>query len=276
MISVYGATGFIGTRFCNLYADEVIKIPRNERAPQSSEVLYLISTTHNYNIFSDPHVDVATNLTTLIETLESCKGRDDMVFNFVSSWFVYGKTESLPATEESYCNPKGFYSITKRAAEQLLISYCETFDVNYRILRLSNVYGESDLKVSGKRNALQHLIGELAHDRDINLYDDGANIRDFMYVQDVCRALKLCMTKMPVNDIINIGSGKPRRFRDLMEYSKRQLKSKGALIPIVPPKFHDIVQIKDMFLDVTKLKQMGFEEEHTIWEGLDKILETYK
>ena len=198
------------------------------------------------------------------------------MFNFVSSWFVYGKTESLPATESSHCNPKGFYSITKRSAEQLLISYCETFGINYRIFRLSNVYGETDSKVSGKRNALQHLINELANHRDINLYDDGANIRDFMYVHDVCRALKLCMTKMPVNDIINIGSGEPHRFRDMMEYSKKKLNSRGSLISIVPPKFHDIVQVKDMFLDVTKLKQMGFEQEYTIWEGLDKILETYK
>ena len=50
MISVYGGTGFIGGAFCDLYPDEVIKIPRESRKPESKDILYLISTTSNYNI----------------------------------------------------------------------------------------------------------------------------------------------------------------------------------------------------------------------------------
>ena len=211
-ISVYGSTGFIGSTYCSLFSDDIIRIDRGDRVPKTNNVLYLISTTHNYNIFDDPHLDINTNLNILIETLESCKERRGLVFNFISSWFVYGKTEDFPAKETTNCNPKGFYSITKRAAEQLLISYCETFNIKYRILRLCNVYGEGDGKVSKKRNALQHLITELAHNRDINLYNGGTDIRDFMHVDDVCRAINLCCNKGPVNEIIKHWIGSTVKF----------------------------------------------------------------
>jgi nucleoside-diphosphate-sugar epimerase len=129
-ISVFGSTGFIGSRFVDLCPRQTIEIPRESREPQSNDILYFISTVHNYNIFDDPYLDIDTNLNLLIEVLEKCKGKEDITFNFISSWFVYGKTNDLPAKESSCCNPKGFYSITKRAAEQLLVSYCETVNIN--------------------------------------------------------------------------------------------------------------------------------------------------
>ena len=272
-ISVFGSTGFIGSNFSRLYSDEVEEIGRTSRTPETDNILYLISTNHNYNVFTDPFLDINTNLTTLIEVLENCKDNRELVFNFVSSWFVYGKTSDIPASEDSTCNPLGFYSITKRAAEQLLISYCETFGINYRILRLCNVYGETDDKVSKKRNALQHMIGELARDRDIKLYDGGENIRDFMYIEDMCGAIRLCTDEAPLNEIINVGSGNAYRFKDIMLYAKKSLSSKGTISSCNAPDFHKIVQVKDMYLDVTKLKKLGFVPKYDIWQGLDKIIE---
>tara|TARA_Y100000588_G_C14072868_1_gene846566 strand:+ start:8 stop:856 length:849 start_codon:yes stop_codon:yes gene_type:complete len=276
MISVYGGTGFIGSRFCTLYKDNVELISRNQKQSNYKNILYLISTTNNYNIFSDPYVDIDTNLKLLIEILEANRNKhgNDFTFNFVSSWFVYGKIEDFPASEDSECNPKGFYSITKRAAEQMLISYCQTYGIKYRILRLSNIYGESDKKVSKKRNALQHLINQLSNNNDINLYDDGEHIRDFLYVEDACRAINICLQKAHTNDIINIGSGNPYKFKDLMEYCKIKLNSRSRLISIEPPEFHNIVQVKNMFLDVSKLKSFGFEQNYDIYQGLDTVLES--
>ena len=136
-INVLGGNGFVGGRYCEMTPD-VIKNDRNDYEVKSKNVLYLISTVHNYNVFTDPYLDIDTNLTTLIKTLESCKGKD-VIFNFISSWFVYGDV-GLPAKETDSCDPKGFYSITKRTAEQLLISYCETFDIKYRILQIGRAH----------------------------------------------------------------------------------------------------------------------------------------
>jgi|TARA_Y100000296_G_C5175476_1_gene259798 nucleoside-diphosphate-sugar epimerase len=275
MISVFGSSGFIGTRFCQLYSNDVYKIDRNDYVPKSSDVLYLISTIHNYNVFDNPHLDINTNLNVLINVLENCKNKD-IVFNFISSWFVYGKADTLPATEESHCNPKGFYSITKRAAEQLIISYCETFNIKYRIFRLANVYGESDPSVSKRKNALQYLINEIINNRDINLYDGGKHIRDFIYIDDVCNAIKLCTEKADINSIINIGNGRPYQFLDLMTYVNEKVNSKTNFIHVKPTNFHNIVQVKNMYLDISKLKNLGFKPKYSIEQGLDKIIEHYQ
>ena len=82
--------------------------------------------------------------------------------------------------ETAVCDPKGFYIITKRCAEQLLISYCETFNLKYRILRFANIVGPGDTKASPKKNVLQHSINLLAQGKDVELFGDGKFYRDFM------------------------------------------------------------------------------------------------
>ncbi len=72
-ISVYGATGFIGGTFCNLFPEEIVKIPKHQRNPESKNILYLISTTTNHNMLTNLTIDVDTNLRVLLETLEYCK-----------------------------------------------------------------------------------------------------------------------------------------------------------------------------------------------------------
>jgi nucleoside-diphosphate-sugar epimerase len=274
MISVYGSTGFIGSHYCDLYNDNVIRINRNTRDPQSKDILYFISTVTNYNVFDNPHLDINTNLNVLVETLESCRKKynSDFVFNFISSWFVYGKTNDLPASENSHCNPKGFYSITKRAAEQILISYCETYNIKYRILRLSNVYGTKDSKASKQKNAFLYLAKEVIQNRDIKLYNEGKNIRDFLHVSDACNGINLAISKGHTNEIYNIGSGQPNNFIETMSYVKAKSKSISKFEFISPPEFHKVVQIQDMFLDTTKLKQLGFQQRISIWNGLDEII----
>jgi nucleoside-diphosphate-sugar epimerase len=266
-ISVFGGTGFIGSRFYEIYKDVVYVEPRESNVPKYDDVLYLISTTDNYNVLTDVHLDINTNLNKLMDILPNVKGN----ISYVSSWFVYGEVP-IPAKEWYSCKPKGFYSITKLAAEQLLESYCKTFDIKYRILRLCNVYGPNDKGKGKKKNALQYLIEEMKQGHDINLYHGGNFIRDYMYVDDICRAIKLCIDKGPVNEVVNIGSGTHYKFLDLIEYVSKKIGYKGRINTINPTKFHEIVQVKDFCLDNTKLRNLGFNNKITIEEGLDSLL----
>ena len=90
-ISVFGGKGFIGSRFIELFEDKCNLIERNSREAQESEILFFISTTDNYNVFKNLKVDIETSLSVLMEVLEKLRN-DDIVFNFISSWFVYGDT----------------------------------------------------------------------------------------------------------------------------------------------------------------------------------------
>jgi len=267
MISVYGASGFIGSKFCNLYSELVIKQNREERKPRTKEILYFISTTDNYNIHTNITLDVETNLKVLCEVLNCCRD-NEITFNFISSWFVYGETK-LPAKEEYSCNPTGFYSITKKTAEDLLISFCTTYNVKYRIIRLCNVLGKGDVSASSKKNALTYMINLLKKNEDVFLYDGGTPVRDIMHVDDVCRAIKLILDNGNINEIYNVGSGRPTQIGAIINIAKEYLNSSSQIRFKETPEFHKIVQAKDFWLDITKLKELGFEQSITI----EKIIE---
>jgi len=270
LINVFGGRGFVGSKFAesrNVIVNERDDYAVNENA---TDVVYFISTIHNYHVHDNPYLDIDTNLTTLIKVLESCKGKD-IIFNFISSWFVYGNVP-LPAKEDSYCDPKGFYSITKRAAEQLLISYCETFDIKYRILRLANVIGPSDNKVSAKKNALQFMINEIVEGRDVNMYDGGLVYRDYIHVDDVVNAINIVIDKGEINEIYNIGNGSKVYIKDVMEMVKLWTNSPANLKSIETAEFHKKVQTKDMVLDVSKLKSLGYQQKYTLTAALDCLI----
>jgi nucleoside-diphosphate-sugar epimerase len=250
------------------------RIPKEQNEPESDNILYFVSTVHNYNIFTEPHKDINTNLNKLIDVLEACRAKNnDMVFNFVSSWFVYGMNCTMDTNESVPCDPTGFYSITKRAAEQMLICYCNTFGLKYRILRLTNIIGEGDMKASPKKNAVQHMIGLLKKNETVNLYNNGSNIRDFMYVEDTCRALKCCIDNSPTNEIINISNRDPHSIGSIIRYSKEKLGSSSELISIEAPHFHKVVQVQDVCLNNDKLLSYGYKPSINTFEAVDRILE---
>jgi nucleoside-diphosphate-sugar epimerase len=274
MISVFGSSGFIGSSFCSLYNNETISIDKNDNNPKSDNILYTISTVDNYNIHTDPYLDINTNLIKLISVLEQCKKSKNTTFNFISSWFVYGKTDDIPCKETSTCNPTGFYSITKHAAEKLIISYCQTFGLHYRILRLTNIIGPGDKKISKKKNAMQYLISCLVSGEPIKLYDNGSNIRDFMDITDCCRAIKCCIDNSPLDEIINISNAEPITIGEVLSYSKNKIKSNTIIESIDAPAFHKIVQIKNMWLDNKKLLSYGYLPKTTVFQSVDKIMES--
>jgi dTDP-D-glucose 4,6-dehydratase len=69
--SLYGSTGFIGSNFSKMY--DCKNIPRDQIAPSTKDVIYMISTTHNYHVLEDSRIDIETNLLTLVKILDACR-----------------------------------------------------------------------------------------------------------------------------------------------------------------------------------------------------------
>lgn len=268
-IQVFGGLGFVGSEFVKQNPDCIIN-ERHDYTVKSDQILYLISTISNYNMLTNPYIDIETNLITLMRVLEQCKDKQ-VTFNFVSSWFVYGDTD-MPANENSICKPTGFYSITKKTAEDLLITYSKVFNINYRILRLANVVGPGDPKASLKKNALQHLINELKANRDINIYDNGNMYRDYVHVKDVAKAIALVMNKGNLNEIYNIGNGVPVKFKTIIDYAHSKLNSTSKMNNIEPPDFHKIVQVHSMFMNTEKLKSLGYRPQYKMEQIVEDMI----
>lgn len=264
-ISVFGGTGFIGSNWFKKYNDISFLEERSSIDPHHNDILYFRSTTSNYSVFNDPSLDIETNLLLLTKIFK--KLTTEHTFNLVSSWFVYGKNNLTLNNESSVCNPKGFYSISKYAQEQFLESYCKTFDIQYRVLRLCNVIGKDD-KANNQKNATEFLIKKLKNNEDISIYK-GDNYRNFLHVQDVCKAIKLILDKGNKNEIYNIGNTESIKLIDVIQYCKNKLNSFSNINYIDIPKFHDQVQCKDFHMDTKKLYELGFKPDYSLEQSLD-------
>ena len=264
-ISVFGSTGFIGSKWMNLYGQDSHSESRDSINPQHKDILYFRATNSNYNVFSDPSMDVDANLILLTKLFKNINSNYN--FNLISSWFVYGKNNCEINKETDYCNPKGFYSITKYTQEQLTESYCQTNDIKYKILRLCNVIG-GDQKATAKKNALEFLIDKLKKHEEINIYE-GDNYRNYLNVEDVCMAINLVIQKGQDNQIYNIGDNKSTKLMDIIDYCKNKLNSKSIIKMIETPKFHQQVQTKNFWMDTSKLQSLGFKPKYSLEDTLD-------
>ena len=284
-VNVFGGFGFVGYEYVKTTSETcILPSHRDNYQVSAADVVYFISTVDNYNVHVDSTLDINTNLIVLMKVLDNYRdyikaSGEQGCFNFISSWFVYGqdsgygdKHRGIPETDP--CDPKGFYSITKRCAEQLLVSYCETFGLNYRILRLANVIGKDDKKVSAKKNALQYLLGEIAASRAIDLYDGGRFFRDYIDVRDCARAIDLVQRKGALNEIYNIGNGYPCDFRDLLEFAKFRLNSTSEFRTIEPKQFHQKVQgSRSFYMDTTKLTALGYSPKYSKYVTITDIID---
>ena len=269
-VSVFGSTGFIGSNFANANAELVDKVDRDKPNPKFNQILYAIGTTDNYNVFENPKLDIETNLIKLIDDLELLRKKfGTFTINYLSSWFVYGDSTPLPFTINNSCNPKGFYSISKFAAENFLISYCKTYKINYRILRLSNIYGNNDSGVSAKKNALQFIVAKIKKNESIDLYEGGDFVRDYLDIRDATKAIELIINNGKLDSIYNVGSGKPSRFIDLMNKAKEAFNSSSEFNDIPTPEFHKLVQVKNSWLEISDLLALGFLPKYDI---IDEII----
>lgn len=267
-LSIFGGTGYIGSKFREIYPEKGILIDRESRIPETKNILYLISTTTNQNIFKNLHIDIDTNLNLLMEVLSNCKN-NDIIFNFASSCFVYGN-DIIDAKESDCRNPTGFYSITKSCAEQMIISFCNTFDVKYRIFRIGNVYG-LDPTIGPGKNVLGYMISLLKSNSDIKLYEGGNFLKDYIFVDDVCKSINFLIDKGEINQIYNIASGQSRSFKDIILCAKNILGSKSKILDIEIPKEQKYLQIKNMTLNVDKINSLGFKCEVDFDSGLKKL-----
>lgn len=274
-VSLFGV-GFIGSWYA--WVDDVVAVPRNELESPTCNILYMRSTVHNYHVKDDePLVDIDTNLTHFMRVLSQNFYRHgtDLTFNLISTWFIYdGK--HLPAQEDDYSNQHGFYSITSRCREQLLQSYAETFGFKYRILRLGNVIGIGDKKISRRKNALQHMIRELAQGRDVDYLYKGGSIRDYIDVRDCVKAIKLVLEKGDFNTVYNIANGHGLNVNDLVRTAWAESGYKANIKEIPVPEFHHKVQVTNMWMDISRIKKLGYVQTYDIKQSVRELTHYYE
>lgn len=239
-------------------------------------IFHLASTVDNYNINSNPYLDIEVNCDGTIALLEACKQHNPNArIVYASTFFVNGNIESLPATSDSPCNPQGLYPATRLAGEHFCKIYNQIFGLNSVISRCTNVFGIHEEGDNKKKAAFNYLIKLATEDKDIPIYGDGSFVRDYIYVEDAVSGLLKIAEKGERSEIYYVGRGEGTKFSDLIDIVIKEAQTgRKKYIPI--PKFHKQTGIGNYYCDNSKLRGLGWEPKISLREGIRRTIEFYK
>ena len=227
--------------------------------------IHLAAQTSVNNSEIDPMYDAQMNIISSINLLNLCKKYKIKKFITASSAAVYGIPEDLPISENQSTKPISFYGISKLTMEK----YIQHFQIPYVIFRFSNVYGprQSSSKESG---VIAIFHNAMLNNKQIEIFGDGNQIRDFIFVKDVANAINKALNSNISNITCNFSSNTGITINQLFTLMKEMYNYKYNPI-YLPPRAGDI---KNSILDNSKATTNFTDLKFTdIKEGLKNLLE---
>lgn len=213
--------------------------------------------------------DASTNILGTIGLLENLvKMPKSRLIFFSSGGTVYGNTNGGAITELEPTNPISAYGISKLACEKYINLYSRLKNTSSVILRLGNPYGAYQLKGTPV-GAISSFVNKISNNNTIQVYGDGENVRDFIHIDDVCRAVISCMAIKEAEGVYNLGSGVGFSINNLLE-----IISETLTFPIKVEYLPDRrVDVREVVLDVGKIKsQLNFECLIPLDEGVKQMI----
>ncbi|WP_434749234.1 dTDP-glucose 4,6-dehydratase [Paenibacillus amylolyticus] len=217
-----------------------------------------------------PDVFVRTNVMGTQVLLDAAKKYQITKFVQVSTDEVYGSLGPTGLfTEETPLAPNSPYSASKAGGDLLVRAYHETFGLPVNITRCSNNYGPFQFP----EKLIPLIISRALKDEAIPVYGDGLNIRDWLYVEDHCRAIDLVIHQGKSGEVYNIGGNNERTNIHIVETVLQQLSKPSSLIQYVQDRpGHD----RRYGIDPTKLEnELGWKPVHNFETGIKETIQWY-
>lgn len=168
----------------------------------------------------DPAFDCDVNLLGLINVLNACRSVGVKKIIMPSSAAVYGDLDTLPLTETMAGQPSSFYGLTKLTTESYLRIYHEAFGLPYICFRYANVYGPRQGN-GGEGGVISIFCERLQAHKDISIFGDGEQTRDFVYVDDVVAANMAALHKPDLVGVINVSTERGTSLNKLVAQFKK-------------------------------------------------------
>ena len=194
------------------------------------------------------------NLNATLELLNSAVNNDVKKVIFSSSSSVYGQNRNMPLKESEPPMPMSPYAASKASCELYLKAFHESYGLDYVALRYFNVFGPGQDKNSQYAAVIPNFISAVLENTRPEIYGDGEQTRDFVFVNDVVRA-NVNAAESDYNGIINVASGKKMSINQLYEIVKKTLDSN------LEPKYLPERQgdIKHSLADITNMEKISFK-----------------
>ncbi len=231
------------------------------------------------NFAAESHVDrsilgakifVETNVLGTQTLLDVAKQYGVERFLQVSTDEVYGTLgETGYFTEETPLAPNSPYSASKAGADFLVRAYHETFKMPTLITRCSNNYGPYHFP----EKLIPLMIANALNDKPLPVYGDGLNVRDWLYVEDHCRAIDVVLHNGKLGEVYNIGGHNEKRNIDIVKLILQKLGKPESLITFVKDRpGHD----RRYAIDASKIERtLGWKPQETFETGIEKTVQWY-
>ncbi|MGG3738369.1 dTDP-glucose 4,6-dehydratase [Aeribacillus pallidus] len=233
-------------------------------------IVNFAAESHVDRSISDPSVFVKTNVLGTQVLLDVAKANNIQKYVQISTDEVYGSLgDTGYFTEETPLAPNSPYSASKASADLLVRAYHETYGLNVNITRCSNNYGPYHFP----EKLIPLMITNALEGKDLPIYGDGQNIRDWLHVKDHCAAIDLVIHKGKSGEVYNIGGHNERTNNEIVHLIVEKLGVSKSLIKYVADRpGHD----RRYAIDPTKIMtELGWKPQYTFDKGIEETIQWY-
>lgn len=236
-------------------------------------VLNFAAESHVDRSIEDPEVFLKTNILGTQVMMDACRKYGNIRYHQVSTDEVYGDLPldrpDLFFTEETPIHTSSPYSSSKAGADLLVLAYYRTFNLPVTISRCSNNYGPYHFP----EKLIPLMIANALNDKPLPVYGKGENVRDWLYVEDHCKAIDLILHKGRIGEVYNVGGHNEMANIDIVKLICKKLGKPESLITYVTDrKGHDMRYA----IDPTKIhNELGWLPETRFADGIDKTIDWY-
>jgi UDP-glucose 4-epimerase len=238
----------------------------------------LAGQTSHIDSMNDPYTDMEINCRSQLSILEACrKHNPDIKILFASTRQIYGIPEYLPVDERHPLHPTDVNGINKMAGEWYHILYNNVYGIRACALRLTNTYGPRMRVRDARQTFLGLWIRQILEGREIRVFGDGKQLRDFNYIDDVVEAFLITASSDEANGMIfNLGS---TDFICLSELAELLIDINGtgnySIVPFPPERKK--IDIGDYYGNYEKIRKgLHWSPKVLLREGLTLTLAYYK
>ncbi len=236
-------------------------------------VVNFAAESHVDRSIENPQLFLETNIIGTSVLMDACRKYGIQRYHQVSTDEVYGDLPldrpDLFFTEATPIHTSSPYSSSKASADLLVLAYYRTYGLPVTISRCSNNYGPYHFP----EKLIPLMIINALHDKPLPVYGDGQNVRDWLYVEDHCRAIDLILQKGRVGEVYNVGGHNEMKNIDIVKLICRALGKPESLIHFVKDrKGHD----RRYAIDPAKIhRELGWLPETKFADGIQKTIQWY-
>lgn len=236
-------------------------------------VVNFAAESHVDRSIENPQIFLETNIIGTSVLMDACRKYGIKRYHQVSTDEVYGdlplNRADLFFSEMTPIHTSSPYSSSKAGADLLVLAYYRTYGLPVTISRCSNNYGPHHFP----EKLIPLMIINALHDKPLPVYGDGQNVRDWLYVEDHCRAIDLIIHKGTVGEIYNVGGHNEMKNLDIVKLICKTLGKPESLIHFVTDrKGHD----RRYAIDPTKIhNELGWLPETKFVDGIQKTIKWY-